>query len=76
MQDITERKQAGETLRLQSAALVAAADAIVITDQLGRIEWVNRAFSALTGSGAADVLGRNPRLLKSGRQDPAFYATL
>jgi PAS domain S-box-containing protein len=76
IEDITERKQAEETVRLQSAALAAAANAIVITDQRGRIEWVNRAFSDLTGYAAADALGKNPRLLKSGQQEPAFYTTL
>ncbi len=64
-------------LRLQSAALNAAADAIVITDHAGLIQWVNPAFSDLTGYAAAEAVGRNPRdLVKSDRHDPAFYKNL
>jgi PAS domain S-box-containing protein len=62
--------------RLQNAALEAAADAIVITDRDGTIRWVNRAFSALTGYAAAEVVGQRPRLLRSGQHPPEFYAHL
>ncbi|MGA2556671.1 MAG: PAS domain S-box protein [Verrucomicrobiota bacterium] len=74
--DITERRQAEEALRLQSAALEAAANAIVITDRNGTIQSVNPAFTALTGYTAEEVLGKNPRLLKGGKQDEAFYRNL
>ena len=75
--DITERRQAEADLRLQSAALNAAADAIVITDPTGAIEWVNRAFIETSGYEAAEVIGRNPReLFKSGTHDRAFYQRL
>jgi PAS domain S-box-containing protein len=74
--DVTERKQTEEALRLQSAALEAAANAIVITDQSGNILRVNAAFTALTGYTAQEVIGLNPRLLKSGRQDEVFYRNL
>ncbi len=72
-QDITERKQAESSQRLQSAALNAAANTIVITDTSGAIEWVNPAFTSLTGHAASEVLGQNPRLLKSGRHERSFY---
>lgn len=75
--DITDRKTAEKELRLQSAALMAAADAIVITDKNGVIEWVNPAFSELTGFTAEEVIGLNPsRLVKSGIHDRAFYKEL
>ncbi|MBE7499406.1 MAG: PAS domain S-box protein [Verrucomicrobiales bacterium] len=75
--DITERKRTLEWLSLQSAALEAAANAIVITDPTGAILWVNAAFAATTGYGLDEVRGRNPRdLLRSGQQDQAFYRTL
>ena len=75
--DITERKRAEEALRLQSAALHAAADAIVITDRAGVIEWVNPAFTQLTGYTAEEALGKNPRdLVKSGKHAPAFFKDL
>ena len=75
--DVTERSLAEALVRLQGAALNAAANAIVITDRAGLIKWVNPAFSDLTGYTAAEVVGRNPRdLVKSDRHDPAFYANL
>ena len=61
---------------MESAALEAAANAIVITDQSGNILRVNAAFTVLTGYTAQEVLGKNPRLLKSGKQDDAIYQNL
>ncbi len=72
----TRRRQAEEHLRLQGAALEAAANAIVITDRSGDILWVNPSFTRLTGYGVEEVVGRNPRVLKSGKQDDAFYERL
>jgi PAS domain S-box-containing protein len=75
--DITERRQADTALRLQAAALAAAADAIVITDRTGIIEWVNPAFTRLTGYTADEAGGKNPNeLVKSGKHDGAFYKEL
>ncbi len=71
--DITERKRGEEQLLLQSAALECAANGIVITDIHGKIVWVNPAFTESTGYTADEVLGKNPRLLKSGKQDQSFY---
>jgi PAS domain S-box-containing protein len=73
-QDITERKRAdAENCRL-AAAVAQAGEGVVITDSRGAIEYVNPAFTRMTGYSAAEVLGQNPRLLKSGKQDPAYYA--
>src|ERR1035437_7295267 len=75
--DITERKRAEEATRLQSAALHAAADAIVITDRAGVMEWVNPAFTQLTGYTAEETLGKHHRdLVRSGKHAPAFYEEL
>jgi PAS domain S-box-containing protein len=75
--DITARKQAEAELQLQSAALNAAANAIVITDRDGTIVWVNPAFTALSGYPPEEAIGQNPRtLLKSGVHDPSLYADL
>lgn len=61
-------------LQVKDSALQAAANAIVITDPLGRIEWANQAFSQLSGYSLSEVLGRNPReLVKSGQHEDAFY---
>lgn len=72
-----ERKRAEAALRLQSAALAAAANAIVITRRDGIIVWVNNAFTQLTGYSLTEAVGRNPcELVKSGRQDEVFYENL
>ncbi len=73
LRDLTERKQAEEKLRLQATALESAANAIVITDASGSIQWVNSAFERFTGYSHEEVLGRNPRILRSGQQDSQFY---
>lgn len=62
-----------EQIRLRTAALEAAANGMVITDKKGRIQWVNPAFSRLTGYSAAEALGQNPRILKSGVHSRPFY---
>ncbi len=74
--DITERKHADEILRLQSAAIQSAANAIVITDRTGVITFVNSAFTHITGYTPEDAVGKNPRILKSGEQTSAFYRNL
>jgi PAS domain S-box-containing protein len=74
--DITERKQAEERLALQRIAMESAANAIVITDQDGSVEWVNPAYTRLTGYEAKEIIGHNPRILKSGKQPALFYEEL
>jgi two-component system cell cycle sensor histidine kinase/response regulator CckA len=71
--DITERKQAeAERERLMSA-IQQAAETILITDAAGTIQYVNPAFERVTGYTRKEVIGRNPRILKSGEHDDAFY---
>ncbi|MBI4269576.1 MAG: PAS domain S-box protein [Candidatus Rokubacteria bacterium] len=74
--DVTGQRRAEEELALQSRALDAAANGIVITDRDGRIVWVNEAFTRMTGYPAADAVGQTPRLLKSGRHEHTFYTRL
>ncbi|MDD5272362.1 MAG: response regulator [Methylovulum sp.] len=60
--------------QLLIAALNATSNAIIITDRDARIEWINRAFTQLSGYSFQESLGRRPvDLLKSGVHDPAFY---
>jgi PAS domain S-box-containing protein len=70
--DITERKQTELALRV-AAATFEAQDAILITDAEANIIRVNRAFSEITGYLPEEVLGQNPRMMSSERQDRAFY---
>ena len=60
-------------LRIQNAALMASANAIVITDRTGQIHWANPAFTRLTGYPLESVVDKNPRFLGSGFQDAPFY---
>ncbi len=71
-----EGAQAEARTRLQTAALESAANGIVIADRAGRILWVNPAFTWLTGYSSDEVLGQNPRMLKSGVHDANFYQEL
>jgi PAS domain S-box-containing protein len=48
----------------------------VITDRQGTIVWANHAFAAMTGYSKEEVLGKNPRLLKSGEQPESYCANL
>src|ERR1017187_7573112 len=74
--DVTTRRRTARQLQLQSAALEAAANGIVITDRQGTIVWANHAFATMTGYSEEEVLGKNPRLLKSGEQTESYYAEL
>ncbi len=76
VRDITVRKRSENSLRLQTAALEAAANGVAITDPKGTILWVNPAFTQLTGYSAAEAMGQNPRLLKSGQQPESYYKEL
>ena len=74
--DITESKRAeAEHVRLVTA-IEQSAEAVVITNIHGDIEYVNPAFTRITGYSREEVLGENPRILKSDKQDPAFYQQL
>ncbi len=76
-QNIQERLHTETQLRLQSTALEACADAIVITDLQGRVEWANPAFTAITQYTLAEAVGKNPReLVKSGQHSEHFYRQL
>ncbi len=64
-------------LRLKDLSLDATANAIVITDKAGRIEWANRAFVNLTGYELSECIGSLPKdLVHSGKQDAAYYQQL
>jgi PAS domain S-box-containing protein len=74
--DISERKRSEQQVLLQATALDTAANAIMITNRAGVILWVNQAFSSLTGYRPEEVIHQNPRILKSGHHDDAYYSKL
>jgi PAS domain S-box-containing protein len=68
-----EHERADEQMRRLAAAIEQSTEAVVMTDVAGRIEYVNPAFERVSGYSRAEVLGQNPRILKSGVHDEAFY---
>ena len=73
---ITERKQAEENLRITASVFVSSQEEIMITDANNFLLDVNPAFTQLTGYTREEVIGKNPKLLSSGRQDKSFYASM
>jgi diguanylate cyclase (GGDEF)-like protein/PAS domain S-box-containing protein len=69
--DISARKRAEEQMRKLSSAVEQTADAVMITDVRGAIEYVNPAFERMTGYRAAELLGRTPQLLAAGASGEA-----
>jgi len=71
-----ERQSAEAQLRLAAMVFESSTEGVTLTDAHGTILAVNRAFTEITGYSEADVLGRNPRILQSGRQDETFYRNM
>ncbi len=72
--EVSVRKQAEAELQLAASVFTHAREGIMITDPNGAILDVNETFTQITGFSRDEVLGRNPRLLSSGRHDKAFFA--
>ena len=76
LQDVTERKENEAKLYLQSSALSSAANGIVITDKEGIIVYTNPAVTKLTGYTFDELIGNNPRILKSNKHSKEFYKNI
>ncbi len=74
--DLTERMATQEKMRQYAKIFEATSEGVVITDANNTILDVNPAFCQVTGYRRDEVIGKNPRLLQSGRHDPSFYLTL
>ncbi len=74
--DITALKHAEAELRTLSRVVEQSPASILITDKAGNIEYVNPRFEELSGYSMREVVGRNPRILKSGMTPPAVYEQL
>ena len=75
-QDLTEKKKAEKQLQLLSRSVEQSPVSIVITDPLGDTEYINPKFTEVTGYTADEVIGKNPRFLKSGEHSKEFYQDL
>jgi PAS domain S-box-containing protein len=73
--DITEQKKAENELRIAAAAFESQ-EGVFVTDANGIILRVNRGFINITGYSTEEVIGKNPRILKSTRHDADFYAVM
>jgi PAS domain S-box-containing protein len=74
--DISKRKAALDELRKLSRAVEQSPVSILITDPNGTIEYVNPSFSEITGYTSAEIIGKNPRILKSGDTSDEAYKIL
>ncbi|PZO07560.1 MAG: hypothetical protein DCF27_10630 [Lysobacteraceae bacterium] len=74
--DVTERRQQEATIQRLSSAVSQSPAAIIMTDAKARIEYVNPAFTHISGYQPEEVLGKNPRFLRSGRTPDATYAEM
>jgi PAS domain S-box-containing protein len=71
--DITERRRAEQASKLLATAVEQGAEAIIITDLEGTIQYVNPSFERITGYMREDAVGKTPAILKSGKHDGQFY---
>lgn len=69
----SEREQTEKTITKLSQAVTHSGASIMLTDKDGIIEYVNPSFEKMTGYKAEDVIGHTPGILKSGKQNAAFY---
>ncbi len=70
---LTQHKTIEDSKNLLSKAVEVASESIIMTDAGGKIVYVNPAFERVTGYSASETIGKNPKILNSGKQNRAFY---
>jgi len=76
VQDITEQRRAERRLHRLAMALAETAESVVITNENGVIRYVNKAFEAMSGYAAEEVLGKTPNMVKSGMHSDDYYKVM
>lgn len=74
--DITERKQAENSLKLAAMVYQNSREAMMVTDSKGIIVAINPTFTRVTGYSMDEVLGHNPRMMRSDEHPPEFYTAM
>jgi PAS domain S-box-containing protein len=74
--DITDYREAASERRKLHTAVQQSQSIIAITDREGTIEYINPRFAQVTGYSREEAIGKNPRILKSGKHPDAFYEEL
>lgn len=76
LSDLTAKRQAEEHIRMLSQVVEQSPVVVIITDTEGNIEYVNPQFERVSGYKPEEVIGKNPRILKSGQTSDQSYAQL
>ena len=76
IRDVSEKKQQENEIKKLYLAIEQSPVSIIVTDLSARMEYVNPAFLSTTGYSSAEVIGNNPRMLKSGKTDKSVYQDL
>ena len=76
IRDITKHKESVAKNQRLMMAIEQSVEAVVMTDAHGNIQFINPAFERTTGFSRHEIIGRNPRILKSDKQDTTFYRNL
>ncbi len=76
LQDISQRVQADEALKMSALVYQNSSEAMMVTDPAGVILTINDSFTQVTGYDSTEVIGQTPRILRSGKHDEGFYKAM
>lgn len=75
-QNIKEYREIKQRLKVIERIYENVDEGMIITDRIGNIIWLNKSFADITGYEREELLGKNPRILQSGKQDDVFYQNM